>query len=241
MVQLKKWWHLAFALLLAFALVSPAVSAEVLQPVSQESQEATFDVQLSINGLFGTPILSEIVDDVSTGTTALELLEQVLQEKNKPYVVTVHPEYGPYLESIDGLASGSLNGWDGWVYTVNTISPMFGLDAYVLEPNDVIHIYYTTWAQLESASTVAVNEIDPSVTVNLTGDLLNVATASILANWTINAGTTALTAQSITVNTNQQVVITFDGQAQAGTISITASANALLGGSASEQLVVEVQ
>ncbi|WP_341299840.1 DUF4430 domain-containing protein [Lysinibacillus sp. FSL H8-0500] len=237
----KKWWQLAFALLLAVSLVSPTASAAVLQPVNQEQQATTFDVTLSIDGLYGTTIVPETIEDVEAGTTALELLEQVLQDNNKPYVVTVHPVYGPYLESIDGLAAGSLNGWDGWVYTVNDISPTVGLGAYVLAPNDEVHVYYTTWAQLNTPSTVAVDDINPSVTVNLTGDLLNTGTASNLANWTIDTGTTALTAQSVTVNTSQQAVITFAGQAEEGTITITASANALLGNSASEPLEVDVQ
>jgi len=102
-------------------------------------------------------------------------------------------------------------------------------------------VYYTTWAQLNTPSTVAVDDINPSVTVNLTGDLLNTGTASNLANWTIDTGTTALTAQSVTVNTSQQAVITFAGQAEEGTITITASANALFGNSASEPLEVVVQ
>lgn len=239
MVQFKKWWHLAFALLLAVSLVSPTASAAVLQPVSQEVLSADFDVQLSVTGLYDE-ILGETTVNVQDGTTALELVEQTLDDAGIPYVV-VSTQYGPYLQSIDGRAAGSLNGWDGWVYTVNGDSPDYGLAEYQLEPDDVVHIYYTTWAKLETASAIAVNDNNPSITVDLTGDLFITPGASNLANWTINTGTTALTAQSVTVNTDQQAVITFVGQAQAGTITITASANALLGGSVSEPVVVEVQ
>lgn len=239
MVQFKKWWHLAFALLLAFALVSPTASAAVLQPVSQELQSTTFDVELSIDGL-DDEILGLTTATVAEGTTALELVEQVLDNEGIPYVV-VSTQYGPYLQSIDGRAAGSLNGWDGWVYTVNNISPNDGLADYVLEPDDVVHIYYTTWAKLQTTSTVAINDNNPTVTVDLTGDLFVTPGVTNLANWTINTGTTALTTQSVTVNTDQQVVITFAGQAQAGTITITASANALFGSSASEPLEVEVK
>ncbi|WP_342472049.1 DUF4430 domain-containing protein [Metasolibacillus sp. FSL H7-0170] len=241
MVQFKKWWHLAFALLLAVSLVSPAASAAVLQPVNEVQRATVSNVSLSVDGLYGTPIVTSTTQDVTASTTALSFLEQVLTAQNKSYVVTVHPTFGPYLESIEGLAAGSLGGWDGWVYTVNGNSPTVGLDAYVLSANDVVRVYYTTWAQLKTTNTVAVDDVNPSVTVNLTGDLFNTVAASNLANWTINTGTTALTAQSITVNTNQQAVITFAGQANAGTIIITASASALLGGLASDPLEIEVQ
>ncbi|MDM5234537.1 DUF4430 domain-containing protein [Lysinibacillus pakistanensis] len=244
MVRFKKWWHLALVLLLAFSLVTPSASAAVLQPVSQEAQSADFDVQLSVKGLCGTGSCHEILEgttvNVQEGTTALELVEQVLDAEGIPYVV-VSTQYGPYLQSIDGLAAGSLNGWDGWVYTVNGYSPNFGLAEYQLQADDVVHIYYTTWSKLETASVIAVNDNNPSVTVNLTGDLFTTPNGSNLANWTINTGTTTLTAQSVTMNANQQAVITFAGQAQAGTITITASANALFGSSASEPLEVKVQ
>lgn len=244
MVHFKKWWQFALVLLLAFSLVSPTASAALLQPVSQEAQTSDFDVQLSATGLCGTGSCDEILAgttvNVQEGTTALELVEQVFDAEGISYVV-VSTQYGPYLQSIDGRAAGSLNGWDGWVYTVNGVSPNYGLAEYQLEADDVVHIYYTTWAKLETASAIAVNDNNPSVTVNLTGDLFITPDASNLANWTIITGTTALTAQSITVNTNQQAVITFAGQAQAGTITITASANALFGSSASEPVEVKVQ
>lgn len=238
MATFKKWWHVVFAFLLVVSLLTPTASATVLQPTNQEVQTATFDVQLSVDGLYG-PILPVTTEIVSTGTTALSLMENTLTANGIPYIVTIHPIYGPYLESVDGRASGSLKGWDGWVYTVNGISPTVGLDAYKLEPDDKVRIYYTTWAKLGTASTVNVGEINPKVTVDLTGDLL-LTNASNIANWTINTGTTALTAQSITVNTDQQAVITFSGQAEEGNISITASANALFGGSASEPLTIDV-
>ncbi|MFJ7839049.1 DUF4430 domain-containing protein [Lysinibacillus sphaericus] len=239
MATFKKWWHIAFAFLLAVSLLSPTASATtVLQPTNQEAPTATFDVQLAVDGLYG-PILPATTEIVSTGTTVLSLMENTLTANGIPYIVTIHPIYGPYLESVDGRASGSLNGWDGWVYTVNGISPTVGLDAYKLEPDDKVHIYYTTWAKLGTASTVGVGQINPKVTVDLTGDLF-LTNASNIANWTINTGTTALTAQSITVNTDQQAVITFSGQAEEGSISITASANALLGGSTSEPLTIDV-
>ena len=237
MASFKKWWQVAFAFLLVVSLLSPTASAAVLQSAKQETQTATFDVQLSVDGLYA-PILPATIENVSTGTTALSLMENVLTANGIPYVVTIHPIYGPYLESVDGRAAGSLNGWDGWVYTVNDISPIVGLDAYVLEPDDKVHIYYTTWAKLGTTSKVNAGDINPAITVDLTGDLFTAA--SNIANWTINTGTTALTVQSITVNTDQQAVITFSGQAEEGTILITASANALFGGTASDPLTIEI-
>ncbi len=65
--------------------------------------------------------------------------------------------------------------------------------------------------------------------------------ATNIANWTIDAGTTALTPTTISLNSNKQAVITFDGQTKAGTISITASANALIGEKTAETFNIVIK
>ncbi|CAM5234223.1 hypothetical protein LSPH24S_03642 [Lysinibacillus sphaericus] len=86
MVTFKKWWHIAFAFLLAVSLLSPTASATtVLQPTKQEAQIATFDVQLAVDGLYGS-ILPATTEIVSTGTTALSLMENTLTANGIPYI-----------------------------------------------------------------------------------------------------------------------------------------------------------
>ena len=85
-------------------------------------------------------------------------------------------------------------------------------------------------AQLE-ISGVQVDDVDPTITVDLTGDtFLSEAAAENVANWTLDAATSGLTFGAITYVGAAQVTIATTGTALAGLFGVQATATCLTGG-----------
>ena len=89
--------------------------------------------------------------------TALEALERLLTDQSVSYE-TVSYSFGKGIDSVDGIASGSFGGWDGWMYAVlrgdRWIHPAVSLDAFTLEENDRVVLYY-------SDNTKVVKDVEP--------------------------------------------------------------------------------
>ncbi len=143
--------------------------AEASATITVTVTNVTYDVKVSVKGLSNT-ILNTTTQNISSGTTALDLVKNILKEQNIPHEV-IDGSWGPYIQSIANLASGILNGWDGWMYTVNGISPDVGLDLYQLKSNDELIVYYSTWPKLSTTNDVNAGSENPSITVDLVGDL----------------------------------------------------------------------
>ena len=230
----RRWLNIVIALMLALSLVSP-VAAQASEGGGAYAQasvtEATYQVRLTVNGLSG-PILASADRTVAEGTTALELVKSALDANSIDYQV-VDSQYGAYIQSIDGLAAGSLGGWDGWMYSVNGVSPNVGLGAFELNDGDEVVVYYSTWPAFSTTSEIEEAADNPTVTVDLKGDLFTNEAAQ-LSNWSFDAGTTALAAKGVTLVSDQQAVIAFEGTAKVGELSVTALSPAFAGkGSAS--------
>lgn len=76
------------------------------------------------------PATNTVAYDGVEGKTALELL------KTKATVVTKDSDYGPYVESINGLAGGSEGKY--WAFYVNGQMAPVGADAYKTKADDKI-------------------------------------------------------------------------------------------------------
>jgi hypothetical protein len=76
---------------------------------------------------------------------ALEAIEVFFKENTIPYETTVY-SFGTSIDAVDGIASGSFGGWDGWLYAVKRgeewIHPVVSLDTFVVEEMDHIVLYY---------------------------------------------------------------------------------------------------
>ena len=242
----RRWFNIVIVLMLALSMISPMAaqasgSGDTYAPASSVASasvtEATYQVELAVNGLSG-PILASAIHTATEGTTALELVKSALEESSISYDV-VNSEYGAYIKAINGLEAGSWGGWDGWMYSVNGVSPDVGLGAYELNDADKVEVYYSTYPIFSTTSVLEETTENPTVTVDLVGDAFT-EQAELLNNWSIDVGDTALTVKEITRASNQQAVIAFEGTAQPGSIAISALSPAFLGkGTAS--LVADVK
>jgi hypothetical protein len=87
-----------------------------------------------------------------------------------------------------------------------------------------------TYPVISTTTSIMEGRADPSITVKLGGD--EFATAALsgdTSNWNFVAGTTGLRLGAITRNGDTSVTITFTGTADAGTLSLRAKADALVG------------
>jgi len=47
-----------------------------------------------------------------------------------------------YIYDINGDSAGAFGGWDGWLYLVNDVDPMMGIDGYTLQNGDSVVLYF---------------------------------------------------------------------------------------------------
>lgn len=67
---------------------------------------------------------------------ALEYLDSVSED------ITIGGLSTGFINDINGDASGTFGGWDGWLYSVNSVEASVGIDAFVLKEGDSILLYY---------------------------------------------------------------------------------------------------
>lgn len=73
------------------------------------------------------------------GDTAMDVLKRALSSNN----ISIDESRG-YVREIGGLREKDCGGSSGWMYTVNSESPMMSSDKYAVGPGDTITFYYVT-------------------------------------------------------------------------------------------------
>ena len=79
---------------------------------------------------------------------------------------------------------------------------------------------------IATVSTIAVDAVDPSVVVTLTGDTFDAAIAA--GDLEVDVGTTNLTLSTVTRDTATQITLAFTGTATAGVLTIKVKASGLV-------------
>ncbi|MBI3291126.1 DUF4430 domain-containing protein [Candidatus Falkowbacteria bacterium] len=162
----------------AYALVALSGKSYPVGYYQQQQQAGTF--HLRIEGSEST-----ICDAYVTGPTALDLIKNGADVCGYAYNVT-QESYGLYLRGINDEAA---EGLAGWLYFVNSISPLVGAGDYVLAEGDEVLFYYGQWGFRPTRISADQTEIDPGQTINLTAEYFNGAQWLILpsANFKVNA------------------------------------------------------
>ena len=94
---------------------------------------------------------------------------------------------------------------------------------------------------ISTKNTIAVGDTDPQVILELEGtDFAPKQASALKTNYTISAGTTALTLDSVTRLGDKKVKLSFTGTAVAGTLTIKATAATVVNGTASNTLSLTV-
>lgn len=119
----------------------------------------------------------------------------------------------------------------GGTYTTNCKNALKGIYFYPLGGT----VADTTTISTESA--IAVGAVAPSIILKLEGtDFAPKQASELKTNYTITAGTTALTLDKVTRLDDKSVKLEFTGTAVAGTLKVTAKAATVVNGVASNQL-----
>lgn len=199
------------------ALADMKAGSSVWNRIALKAEQPTAYVK--IDGL-DAPILLDTEVIFETGSTIVQVVEQLLNEQNIPYELDQQKKN---FVSINNVQNGSLHGSDQWVVDVNEGSSTSLIDNAVNE-NDKIHIFYKRNAVLESITKLKVGDKDPTIELTLSGDTFTEA-ASDVSNWTIGNG--ALTIGSVTVESKQKVLLHVQDEVPNEVLSITGLAKAV--------------
>ncbi|CAM3228909.1 DUF4430 domain-containing protein [Filibacter tadaridae] len=107
----------------------------------EKAEVNEFTVDLSVDGIDSVLLPSKSIS-ITDNQTALDALKQTLDAEEISYTLE-----GSSIQAINGEAAGSLDGSDGWIYTVNGETPQVGADVYELEAGDTVRFYYNRQTQ----------------------------------------------------------------------------------------------
>lgn len=132
MKKTKKLLSLAMALLMLLSVgtvTAFAIENDLTFSLRIEGVDKTFfDSSVTFKG---------IPQDYNVSLSyALELVDQSTDD------LTITGADDGYITEVNGDKAGRFGGWDGWLYTVNGVSPDVGVGDYTLSNNDTIVLYY---------------------------------------------------------------------------------------------------
>ena len=108
---MKKWLQVALALLLTFTVITP-VTAQELSEVNDLNLSEEIRTSITINGL-SDPIVEKTDKTITKGTTALEVVKNILDEKSIDYDV-ITSSFGRRHKRHCRHSSGEFR-WLGWL------------------------------------------------------------------------------------------------------------------------------
>ena len=125
-------------------------------------------VTVRVEGVDGNVVCAAV--DIGEQSTVLEVLEKALTEAGVEYVVKDSAYGGKYVSAIGEDAESRFGGYDGWMYYVDGVSPMYTVDAYVLKGGEEVLLAYADMSALLPILTVS-RDSAGIVTVTVTADV----------------------------------------------------------------------
>lgn len=125
-------------------------------------------VTVRVEGVDGNVVCAAV--DIGDQSTVLEVLEKALTAAGVEYVVKDSAYGGKYVSAIGEDAESSFGGYDGWMYYVDGVSPMYTVDAYVLKGGEEVLLAYADMSALLPILTVS-RDSAGIVTVTVTADV----------------------------------------------------------------------
>lgn len=100
-------------------------------------------VSLRVEGLDKCLFYDDVT--VPADSTALDVLKKADASTETLTLNVSESQYGAYLNAINDLFAGSMTTkrWDGWMFRVNDVPSSVGIDAYKVEADDCIVVYYS--------------------------------------------------------------------------------------------------
>ena len=125
-------------------------------------------VTVRVEGVDGNVVCAAV--DIGEQSTVLEVLEKALTAAGVEYVVKDSAYGGKYVSAIGEDAESRFGGYDGWMYYVDGVSPMYTVDAYVLKGGEEVLLAYADMSALLPILTVS-RDSAGIVTVTVTAGL----------------------------------------------------------------------
>ncbi|XP_051253735.1 transcobalamin-1-like [Dicentrarchus labrax] len=131
------------------ALLSAALLLLLLPgSLTEKNEPVPIDVVV-VNSLLDTPPVTFSTHVVKRGILLGALKRLMDSNANFKFTYTENPNYGPYLESVNGLA-GNDKDHTYWELLVNTqdgkiIRPNVGIGCYIPSANEKIILNFTKW------------------------------------------------------------------------------------------------
>lgn len=125
-------------------------------------------VTVRVEGVDGNVVCTAV--DIGDQSTVLEVLEKALTAAGVEYVVKDSAYGGKYVSAIGEDAESRFGGYDGWMYYVDGVSPMYTVDAYVLKGGEEVLLAYADMSALLPILTVS-RDSAGIVTVTVTADV----------------------------------------------------------------------
>ncbi len=151
--SIQKWGALLTAFMLCVTMVActkdPEIESEVSEASVVETQETVFvtitaqdaiDADYEIPFASGT-VLKNIAVVYTEGDTAYDVLVKACEEADLD-LVAADSTYGKYIEGIGGLSAYDFGDESGWTYTINGEFAPVGVDAYMVQAEDILEWRY---------------------------------------------------------------------------------------------------
>lgn len=185
----------------------PTTTPEILEDEIATTTPAHYSVQVNYlgNSIFSgtiSPTSTYFVDTnqniyTNTSLTALGALAEAGRAGNFPVEIQNYG-WGYYVSAVNNQYP---TGFDGWIYNVNQTDPGWtGINDYILQPNDLLTVFYSVWPW----------KIEANTTTAATGEQI-VFTASQYQNndWQIAPSTTiSINNEKFLTNNNGQYFFT---------------------------------
>ncbi|NUM25733.1 MAG: DUF4430 domain-containing protein [Candidatus Buchananbacteria bacterium] len=165
-----------------------------------------------------------ICDTFVAGVTALDLVKNAAAECGYSYTIT-QESFGPYLREIAGETASGLN---GWLYFVNSASPIVGAADYHLASGDEVLWYFGEWGVMPTRLNVSETQVDPGQAIDVVAEYFDgsswrpVSGATIKVNDEVRqAGTNGTLALQIYENGIYRIYADHAGYVRSNTVTVT--------------------
>lgn len=130
------------AFLLTVLMLSTACFAagDDIMLIAPNPNAAPKTVSVQVEGIAGNVYSGQVA--WTEGATALSVLEEALKTVQMDYVIKDSQYGGKYISSIGKDVESTYGGYDGWMYYVDSQSPMFSIDAYPVEAGQALLVAY---------------------------------------------------------------------------------------------------
>lgn len=121
-------------------LLAGAIAVSVFSIPVFAKEEKKMSITVRIEGISENLYYDTL--DIPYTTDNLTVQNALMYADKQSDDITITGADSSYITAVNDDTQGTFGGWDGWLYTVNGVSPYDAIDAYKLSDGDNIVLYY---------------------------------------------------------------------------------------------------